>query len=440
MGKYACLSVLVSLAIFFAAVPLSASADEVVLENGRTLVGEVTSQEGGKVVLALENSTIELPVGQVLHLTLDDEGRKEYALRFGKIVGAEDAFALSGWCRQRNLFASARKALDKCLELDPDHRGAREFLGHFQTDRGWLTPDKMKADIVAAVKPVVAEGVYPALHVIEDYLDSVLAHASRIYDVPAPCANVPELRYCVLEVSELDKAWGAMSFQERLAFACAYGFAYCSRDLEGRKAEKAMWRSYEKADADDIDFCRTCGGKGKEDKTETCPKCKGSKKALCECPDCVGQGKIDCKNCIGTGFNPCPKCKGTGKVLCSDCHGSGKCSVCGGSGLIEKRRGVMSACTVCRGNGVCNVCNGTGREKCHDCDDGKIKCRHCTDGKVTCPKCKGKGFFNQSCDVCNGIGVVKKETVCPDCQGRGRWHRNPDFHKNQNPRPKPDGA
>jgi hypothetical protein len=115
---------------------------------------------------------------------------------------------------------------------------------------------------------------------------------------------------------------------------------------------------------------------------------QGQVELLIQCPNCVGDGRVDCEKCKGTGtWQPdgsCKKCGGSGTVTCRRCSGSGDyigkygdrmgdCSSCSGDGKLT--------CNRCEGSGEppilsCNPCEGTGKWLCKECSgDGVIDVR-----------------------------------------------------------------
>ncbi len=72
------------------------------------------------------------------------------------------------------------------------------------------------------------------------------------------------------------------------------------------------------------------------------------------CPTCLGSG-----TCCGHGLS-------SSTLRQQYCGGSGRCSMCGGTGVINNQyTGNPMKCSYCNGTGRCSKCNGTGR--CSSC-------------------------------------------------------------------------
>jgi len=107
--------------------------------------------------------------------------------------------------------------------------------------------------------------------------------------------------------------------------------------------------------------CTHCVGAGerykfvKEPILETCPACKGERRALADCPTCGGTGRykrimadgneigVVCKHCKGEGRTlvRCQKCFGRGEVrkfvITPKIEGTTKCDRCSGIGVHLSR-------------------------------------------------------------------------------------------------------
>jgi hypothetical protein len=83
------------------------------------------------------------------------EVTKELAERRAKIAAMRDAtdaerarehYLLGVWAKEKGLDAEARTAFTQAVELESDHAGARQELGHVQSGERWLTlPEAMEA-------------------------------------------------------------------------------------------------------------------------------------------------------------------------------------------------------------------------------------------------------------------------------------------------------
>lgn len=85
----------------------------------------------------------------------------------------------------------------------------------------------------------------------------------------------------------------------------------------------------------------------------------------------------------------------------------------------------METCESCNGSGImeveedCAVCHGTGTEStdCSRCDgSGEVEDG---DSIVECPVCFGSGNQERECAECLGDGCSFYEDACSDCNGAG---------------------
>jgi hypothetical protein len=88
------------------------------------------------------------------------------------------------------------------------------------------------------------------------------------------------------------------------------------------------------------------------------------------------------------GARSCPVCEG-GRVDCEQCFGRGlvTCNRCGGTGSLDRARGIFEGCERCGGSGV-----GT--------FDRIIP----GSGAIPCTPCEGMG--TRPCATCGGTGIL----------------------------------
>lgn len=135
-----------------AAAPSVLRADEVHLTNGRVVKGKVLS-EGSQVVVELPTGgTVSLPGSQVARIEKGSSPREELARREAELAKAGTAesagvaeanayYRLATWCEDERLHDDAKRLLWTTLELDPNHKQAREKLGFRKMGALWLTED-----------------------------------------------------------------------------------------------------------------------------------------------------------------------------------------------------------------------------------------------------------------------------------------------------------
>lgn len=112
--------------------------------------------------------------------------------------------------------------------------------------------------------------------------------------------------------------------------------------------------------------------------------------------DAEGVGARTTRSRTVTYYKACEACGGRGKV---------KCTVCGGTGRLEKM------CTYCNGSGGsrrvrCYMCGGKGKDVYFD--------------EMNCVVCGGKGWVEEFCHWCYGTGKMSGSCNCNfDLRGGG---------------------
>ncbi len=129
-----------------------ARADEVRLTNGRTLVG-IAHETDGRVVVETRLGDIGLPKAEVESIVPGRTSIHEYQERLAALDacgGAAEIFALAEWAQEQGLVRYVNGLLQRTLEADPDHAGARKLLGFVRWEGRWI-PSRER-DAVMAVQ------------------------------------------------------------------------------------------------------------------------------------------------------------------------------------------------------------------------------------------------------------------------------------------------
>ncbi len=143
---------LVSIAIFTAgigAMAISACADNFLLTNDGQVTGELLNRDESPrqkfVVRTADGATITLEKAQVKQVVTQSAAELEYeriAPTFADTV--EDQWRLAEWCKEKSLPRGRQIALERVIELSPDHKQARIALGYSQLDGQWIQPDEAR--------------------------------------------------------------------------------------------------------------------------------------------------------------------------------------------------------------------------------------------------------------------------------------------------------
>ncbi len=136
-----------------------ASADEIVLKNGRTLEGEVT-ESGDLVVFRRPGLSMEIRRDEVAEIRKAPTAKEQYAKKAAELDAADAAASkaagagvakgdaearhrLGLWCAAKGLKEEAAAQQRRAVDLDPDHAGARRALGFVKTDSGWRPEEEV---------------------------------------------------------------------------------------------------------------------------------------------------------------------------------------------------------------------------------------------------------------------------------------------------------
>jgi len=141
------------IAYLTAAFCVVATADEVRLTNGRTIVGIARHEEPNRVVVESRFGDLRFPADEVQAIEPGRTDIHDYKERLDALNSgcptAADVFTLAQWARERGLVRYVNPLLAQTIELDPDHAEARQLLGYVQFECNWI-PKSQKDSIVAS--------------------------------------------------------------------------------------------------------------------------------------------------------------------------------------------------------------------------------------------------------------------------------------------------
>jgi hypothetical protein len=130
------------LAIALLTVGLSSAAlaDEVLLTNGRTLVG-IAHQEPNRVLVETRLGDIGIRTADVKEIVPGKTSIHEYQDRLASLgdkPSAADVFALALWAQNEGLVRYVNPLLQRTIELDPNHAEARQLLDYVRFEGRWI--------------------------------------------------------------------------------------------------------------------------------------------------------------------------------------------------------------------------------------------------------------------------------------------------------------
>ena len=124
----------------------AARADEILLNNGRTLEGAVRV-DGEMVVFERPGIRMEIRRDEVKEIRRSPTAQEQYAEKAKALEAAKpDAEAhhrLGLWAEGKGLKDEARRSQEKALALDADHAGARRALGYIKVDGKWRLEEEV---------------------------------------------------------------------------------------------------------------------------------------------------------------------------------------------------------------------------------------------------------------------------------------------------------
>jgi hypothetical protein len=128
-------------AILIPGLSIAAYCDEILLTNGRTLVG-ISREESGRVIVEMNFGTVGIPRAEVQSIV---PGRtllhdyQDYASALDICPDASSLFDLALWAKAHGLTRYVDGLLQRTIALDPEHEQARKMLGFVCYQGSWMT-------------------------------------------------------------------------------------------------------------------------------------------------------------------------------------------------------------------------------------------------------------------------------------------------------------
>lgn len=117
-----------------------ASADDVLLTNGRTLVG-IACEEEGRWVIRTRFGDIRVPADEVRRVVPGRTALHEFDERLADVEAcptASEMFSMAQWAQEKGLIRYVHTLLARTIELDPDHPKARRLLDFVPFEGQWV--------------------------------------------------------------------------------------------------------------------------------------------------------------------------------------------------------------------------------------------------------------------------------------------------------------
>jgi tetratricopeptide (TPR) repeat protein len=123
----------------------AARADTIYLANGGKLEGTIIKEEPDKVTIKTKYGTQTIDRMDIDRVDASKSERELYEEKKAQIEDndAEGFYRLGLWCKENGLEQQAEAEMERVLEIDPDHDGARAELGYQKYEGEWLTEDEV---------------------------------------------------------------------------------------------------------------------------------------------------------------------------------------------------------------------------------------------------------------------------------------------------------
>jgi hypothetical protein len=124
----------------------AARADVFMLTNGGQVKGELVNRDESPrktYVVRTAGGQITFDKSQVKEVITQTAALAEYEQLAPRAADTVDGqWQLAEWCREHRLTRERTPHLERILELDPDHKGARLALGYVQLEGRWVRPEQ----------------------------------------------------------------------------------------------------------------------------------------------------------------------------------------------------------------------------------------------------------------------------------------------------------
>jgi tetratricopeptide (TPR) repeat protein len=108
----------------------------VTLKNGNRMEGVIIKQTEEAIELETGYGVLRIPRQEVAEIKETESVQELYKNKRKEL--AEHYYTLALWAKEKNLKEEAQKLLEKVIELDSEHEGARLALGHSKVDGKWV--------------------------------------------------------------------------------------------------------------------------------------------------------------------------------------------------------------------------------------------------------------------------------------------------------------
>lgn len=115
-------------------------ADDIVLRDGRTLVGRVMSTADGKTVVRRPWGEVTFVASKIVSVTEKRWALDDYEEMTANLPETPAArMTVAKWCKKKGLVPEMKHELGLVIATEPDHAAARALLGHVRVEGKWMT-------------------------------------------------------------------------------------------------------------------------------------------------------------------------------------------------------------------------------------------------------------------------------------------------------------
>jgi hypothetical protein len=125
--------------LWMAAAAAHAHADRIHLVGGTIIEGKATRQ-GDKVVVEVESGELALPADEVKRIEIAESDVQRADAMYGKLAprDVEGLIAFANFCRDHGMGSREQMALERVIDVAPDHAQARARLGYVRANGAWI--------------------------------------------------------------------------------------------------------------------------------------------------------------------------------------------------------------------------------------------------------------------------------------------------------------
>jgi len=127
----------------------AASADVLVLKDGRRIEGVVIEENAKLVKIQTPLGLLEFKRSEVKEIEHKKTKREDFEERFVAAETAAEFHELGLWAEGKRIRRQAKKAMERAIELDPEHVEARTWLGFVRYNEEWMTPEERELRMAA---------------------------------------------------------------------------------------------------------------------------------------------------------------------------------------------------------------------------------------------------------------------------------------------------